>query len=335
MKRRTKPGLVREETVGYGGAVVIYRAPDGTVSLDVRLDNETIWLSQKQMAELFATERSVVTKHLRNIFQCKELDKGSVCANFAHTAPDGKTYQVAFFNLDAIISIGYRVNSKRGTQFRIWATQVLRDHILKGYSVNERRLKELRQSIRLIGQVLDRYDVSSDQAKALLRVVTDYEHALDILDDYDHQRIRRIKLTRTEAVGIEHSEAMALIAQMRIKFGGSALFGREKDDSLSSSLSAVLQTFDGKDVYPSLEEKAAHLLYFLVKNHSFVDGNKRIAAALFLWFMDKNRLLYQPDGVKRIADNALVAITLMVAESKPDQKDILTGVIANLIHGKT
>jgi prophage maintenance system killer protein len=332
--KRKKARMVREEAVGYGGAIVLYRAPDGTVSLDVRIEKETLWLSQKQMAELFATERSVVTKHLGNIFQSGELERAAVCANFAHTAPDGKTYGVDFFNLDAVISVGYRVNSKRGTQFRIWAPRVLRDHILKGYSVNERRLKELRQSLRLVGQVLDRYDVSSDQAKALLRVVTDYERALDILDDYDHQRTRPVRLTRGEAVGIEYAEAIAVIEQMRVKFGGSALFGREKDDSLRSSLSAVMQTFDGRDVYPSLEEKAAHLLYFLVKNHSFVDGNKRIAAALFLWFMEKNHLLYRADGSKRVADNALVAITLMVAESKADQKTILTTIIAHLIHEK-
>lgn len=166
-RKRKKAGMVRKETTGYGGTVVLYRAPDGTVSLDVRIEHDTIWLSQKQMAELFDTERSVITKHLRNIFRSGELERHSVCANFAHTALDGKTYQVGFFNLDAIISVGYRVNSKRGTQFRIWATQVLRDHILKGYSVNERRLKELRQSLKLVGQVLDRYDISSDQAKAL------------------------------------------------------------------------------------------------------------------------------------------------------------------------
>ncbi len=235
--------MVREETAGYGGEVVLYRAPDGTVSLDVRIEKETVWLSQKQMAELFATERSVITKHLRNIFQSGELARNSVSAKFAHTASDGKIYQVDFFNLDAVISVGYRVNSKRGTQFRIWATQVLRDHILKGYSVNERRLKELRQSIRLVGQVLDRYDVSSDQAKALLRVVTDYEQALDILDDYDHQRVRPLKLPRKEPVGIEYNEALRVIDRMRERFGGSDLFGREKDDSLRGSLSAVLQTF--------------------------------------------------------------------------------------------
>lgn len=324
--------MVREKAAGYGGAVVLYRAPDGKVSLDIKIEKETVWLSLNQMVDLFDRDKSVVSRHLHNIFENGELDRNSVVAFFATTAADGKTYRVEYFNLDAVISVGYRVNSKRGTQFRIWATQILRDHILKGYSVNERRLKELRQSLRLIGQVLDRRDVSSDQAKALLRVVTDYERALDILDDYDHQRVRTPKLPPTQAIGIEYDEALNLIDQMRERFGGSALFGREKDGSLRGSLGAVMQTFDGKDVYPSLEEKAASLLYFLVKNHSFVDGNKRIAAALFLWFMEKNRLLYGPDGVKLIADATLVAVTLMIAESNPDQKDILTRLVANLIH---
>jgi prophage maintenance system killer protein len=284
------------------------------------------------MAELFATERSVITKHLRNIFRSGELSRQAVSAKFAHTASDGKKYQVDFFNLDAIISVGYRVNSRRGTQFRMWATQILREHILKGYSVNERRLKELRQSIRLIGKVLDTHDMSSDQARALLHVVTDYERALDILDDYDHQRLYGRTLPYVEAVGIRYDEAVRIIDQMRRRFNASELFGREKDDSLRSSLAAIMQTFDGEDVYPGLEEKAAHLLYFLVKNHSFVDGNKRIAAALFLCFMEKNGRLYSADGGKRIADATLVAMTLLIAESDPLQKDILTRILANLLH---
>ena len=224
------------------------------------------------------------------------------------------------------------MNSKRGTQFRIWATRVLRDHLLQGYSVNERRLQELKQSLRVVGQVLDRYDLSSDQAQALLRVVTDYARALDILDDYDHQRVRLGAVRRGEARGIDYEEAIAIVAQLRTTYGGSELFGREKDASLRGSLGAVMQAFDGADVYPSLEEKAAHLLYFLVKNHSFVDGNKRIGAALFLWFMEKNGMLYRLDGAKRVADNALVAITLMIAESAPDQREILTRIIVELIN---
>ncbi|MCK9363199.1 MAG: virulence RhuM family protein [Syntrophales bacterium] len=316
------------------GAVVLYNNPDGTISLDVRLEKDTLWLNLNQIASLFDRDKSVISRHLRNVFSSQELVRDSVVAFFATTAADGKTYQVENFNLDAILSVGYRVNSKRGTQFRIWATQTLRDHILKGYSVNQRRLKELRQSLKLVGQVLDRYDVTSDQARALLHVVTDYSYALDLLDDYDHQRVSLARLKKAAAKGIDYQEALIVIEQLRCKFGGSELFGREKDGSLPGSLGAVMQTFDGRDLYPSLEEKAAHLLYFLVKNHSFVDGNKRIAAALFLWFMEKNGILYCADGSRHIADNALVAITLMIAESKPEEKDVLAKVVVNLITGR-
>jgi len=328
---KNKKLFLCEATAGYGGAIVLYRAADGSVALDVRIEKDTIWLNLNQMADLFQRDKSVISRHLRNIFSSRELDRDSVVAFFATTAADGKIYQVECFNLDAIISIGYRVNSKRGTQFRIWATQVLRAHILKGYSVNQRRLKELRQSLKLVEQVLDRYDLSSDQAKELLHVVIDYERALDLLDDYDHQRLRPAPRPAAHAVRLAYDEATALIDQMRARYGSSVLFGQEKDQSLQSSLNAVMQTFDGRDVYPSLEEKAAHLLYFLVKNHSFVDGNKRIAAALFLRFLEKNRLLYRPDGSKRIADATLVAVTLMIAESKAEQKEILTRVVVHLI----
>ena len=316
------------------GEIVIYEAPDGSTALDVRLAGETLWLTQAQMSELFLKERSVITKHLRNVFKEGELNRDSVCAFFAHTAADGKTYQVEYFNLDAILSVGYRVNSKRGTQFRVWATSVLRDHLLKGYSTNERRLNELRQSLRLVEQVLDQGEVTLDQATALLRVVTDYAYALDLLDDYDHQRVAARPTRPEQALGINYEEALEIVSQLRETFGASPLFGREKDDSLHSSLNAIMQTFDGQDVYPSLEEKAAHLLYFLVKNHSFVDGNKRIAAALFLWFMQKNALLRREDGTKRVADNALVAMTLLIAVSLPAEKHVIVALVVNMINSR-
>ncbi|MFA4947870.1 MAG: virulence protein RhuM/Fic/DOC family protein [Candidatus Krumholzibacteriia bacterium] len=331
--KRRKP-IMRESTSGHGGGeIVLYRAPGGAVRLDVRLEQETISLSLDQMAALFDRDKSVVSRHLKNVFVTKELERDSVVAFFATTAADGKTYQVEHYNLDAIISVGYRVNSKRGTQFRIWATRVLRDHILKGYSVNERRLKELRQSLKLVGKVLNGYDVTSDQTKALLHVVTDYSRALDLLDDYDHQRVTRTKGRIAPARGIDYDEAQRIINRLRTRFHAPDLFGREKDDSLQSSLAAVMQIFGAKDLYPSLEGKAAHLLYFLVKNHSFVDGNKRIAAALFLWFMEKNGLLYGKDGSKRVADNALVAITLMIAESDPAEKEAVVNLTMSLIGG--
>lgn len=323
--------------VGGRGEIVIYQEAQGQPGLEVRLAQDSLWLSLNQIAALFERDKSVISRHLRNVYATAELDRAATVAFFATVQNEGGRVverQVEHFNLDAILSVGYRVNSKRGTQFRIWATRVLRDHLLKGYSVNERRLQALKQSLRIVGQVLDRYDVSSDQAQALLRVVTDYARGLDILDDYDHQRVRPGSIRRGEARGIDYDEAIAIVAQLRKTFDGSELFGREKDASLRSSLAAVMQTFDGADVYPGLEEKAARLLYFLVKNHSFVDGNKRIGAALFLWFMEKNGILYRPDGGKRIADNALVAITLMIAESAADQREILTRIVVELINDR-
>ncbi len=313
------------------GEIVLYKAVNGEATLEVRLEQDTVWLSLNQIADLFRRDKSVISRHLRNVFKERELDRKSVVAFFATTAADGKSYQVEYFNLDAIISVGYRVNSKRGTQFRIWATKVLKDHIVKGYTANERRLKELRQSLQLVEHVLDRHDVTSDEAKALLHVVTDYAYALDLLDDYDHRRIPAVPVEKGRANPISYHEAQGIIGRLREKFGASDMFGREKDDSLHSSINAVMQTFDGKDVYPGFEEKAAHLLYFLVKNHSFIDGNKRIAAALFLWFMEKNGRLYLQDGAKRIADTTLVAITLLIAESAPREKDSIVRIVMNLI----
>lgn len=314
------------------GEILLYQTADGGPALDVRLKRETVWLTQAQMSGLFGRERSVITKHINNAFKEGELDRNSVCANFAHTADDGKTYSVQYFSLDAIISVGYRVKSIRGTQFRIWATKVLRQHLVQGYTVHERRLKELNQAVRLIADVAQRRPLSGDEATALLNVVGDYAYALEVLDDYDHQRVRLGEVSPGPVAALELDEARQVITRMGKRFSAAGLFGREKDDSLESSLAAVMQTFGGQEVYPSLEEKAAHLLYFLVKNHHFVDGNKRIAAALFLWFLEKNKALYRADGGKRIADNALVAMTLLIAESRPDEKDVLTRVVVNLIN---
>jgi len=319
------------------GEIILYQSPDGKAALDVRLEGETLWLSLNQLAGLFERDKSVISRHLNKIFKSGELEREATVAFFATVQDEGGRpveRKIEYFNLDAIISVGYRVNSRRGTQFRIWATNVLQEHILKGYSVNQRRLKELRQSIKLVGHVLDRYDVDSDQAKALLKVVADYSYALDLLDDYDYQRVNVTCVRKGKVKSVSYDEAMQIIGQLRNTFGASAIFGKEKDASLESSLQAIMQTAGGEDVYPSLEEKSAHLLYFLVKNHSFVDGNKRIAAALFLWFMEKNHALYNKDGTKRIADNALVAITLMTAESRPSEKDVMARLIVNLINSR-
>jgi prophage maintenance system killer protein len=318
--------------------IVIYQGEDGQTSIEVKIGNETVWLNQEQIAELFGRDRTVVTKHISNIFKENELDKESNVQNL-HIANSDKP--VAFYNLNVIISIGYRVKSARGTQFRIWAGKILKDYLLKGYSINEKRLKEqsqqldeLKQTIKLLGNVISNKDLTSDEATGLLKVVTDYTYALDVLDQYDHQVLEIHGTTSKELFQINYAQAMDAIKGLRDKFGGSSLFGNEKDDSFQGSLAAIYQTFGGQYLYPSVEEKAANLLYFVIKNHSFSDGNKRIAAFLFVWFLEKNHILYRPDGSKRIADNALVALTLMIAESKPDEKDIMIKVVVNLINLK-
>jgi prophage maintenance system killer protein len=313
------------------GEIVLYQDPDGTVELDIRLERESIWLSLNQMTALFERDKSVISRHLRNVFREGELERMAVVAFFATTAVDGKTYKVEYFNLDAVLSVGYRVNSKSGTQFRIWATRVLRDHLLKGYTVNERRLRDLNQAVRLIASVAYRQDLSGDEAKALLRVVGEYRFALDLLDDYDYQRVSAPLAGEKTVHPLSYPEALRIVEQLRERFGGSALFGRQKDEGLQSALGAVMQTFGGRDLYPSLEEKAAHLLYFLIKNHAFVDGNKRIGAALFLWFLEKNGAIRDRKGERRISDAALVAVTLLIAESKPAEKEIIVRIVTHLL----
>lgn len=316
------------------GEILLFETPGNGATLEVYLEQESVWLSLNQMASLFERDKSVISRHLRNVFSSGELNRKAVVAEYATTATDGKTYHVEYFNLDAIISVGYRVNSKRGTQFRIWATQVLKEHLVKGYTANDKRLKELRQSLTLVQKVIDRVDVTTEEARALLSVVTDYAYALDLLDDFDHRRTFMAYVQEKPAVGISYEEAVEIVRQLKEKFGGTEYFGREKDESLRGSLAAVMQTYAGRDLYPSLEAKAAHLLYFIVKNHSFVDGNKRIAAALFLWFLERNGMLYRGDGSKRIADNALVALTIMVAASDPAEKEEIVGLTVNLINRK-
>jgi prophage maintenance system killer protein len=336
-RRQQKNGAVSEPPAAYGpggGEVVFYRSRDGSVKLDVKLEKDTIWLSQKQMAVLFAKDSDTIGLHIRNAFKEKELDEQATTEDSSVVRQEGNRSvrrTVRLYNLDVIISVGYRVKSKRGTQFRIWATQVLRDHLLKGYSVNQRRLTELKQTIRLIASVAERRELSTDEATALLHVVGDYSRALDLLDDYDHQRLTALAHGRKTAHALDYDEALRIVGRLRERFGGSGLFGKEKDASLHSSLNAIMQTFDGRDLYPSLEEKAATLLYLLVKNHSFVDGNKRIAAALFLWFLEKNGALYGRDSKPRLSDAALVALTLMIAESDPLEKDIMVRLVAHLL----
>jgi len=314
------------------GKVVVYKN-----KVEVRLDHETVWLTQKHMADLFDTERSVITKHIGNIFKTRELHRNSVCAKFAHTASDGKIYKTQYYNLDMIISVGYRVNSKQGIQFRIWATNVLRKHLVDGYTLNEKRLArdvskytELQKAIALIKNVESLSDLSTE-TKGIIRVISDYTRALDILDDFDHQRLEVPKGIKKTKYILTYDKARAIINAVKEKFDDSDLVGQEKDNSFKSSIGAIYQTFGRKDVYPTIQEKAAQLLYFVVKNHSFVDGNKRIAAALFICFLDKCGILYRKNKSRIIDDSALVGLTLMIASSRPKEKDMMIRVILNLV----
>lgn len=321
------------------GEIILYKSLDGANQIDVKLEEETVWLTQKQMSQLFQTERSVITKHINNILKTKELQRNSVCAKFAHTAEDGKTYKSNFYDLDMIISVGYRVNSKRGTQFRIWANKVLKDYLVKGYALNEKRLKEqtnrikeLEKTLDIFSNVVETYQLKQDEFSGILKVVKDYTYALDILDRFDKNSLRISSTNNELSFKLSYESAKKVIRKMKEKFGGSTLFGKEKDKSFKGTIGAIYQTFGKKELYPSLEEKAAHLLYFTIKNHSFIDGNKRIAAALFLWFLEMNNYLYAKDGRKRIADNALVALCLLIAASDPKEKDIIVKVLVNLIN---
>jgi len=324
--------------------IVIYQTDNGQTVIDVRLENEMIWLTRQQIAMLFDRDYKTISKHINNALQ-EELAGSVVVAKFAtttqHGAMEGKTqtHDVEYFNLEVITSVGYRVKSQRGVQFRQWANKVLKDYLLKGYAVNEKirrsQIGELRQLVQMVGRTLQNQPLlKNDENQALFDIVVDYTYALDTLDDYDYQRLGVKETTQEEKFQATYDNAMQAIAALREKFGGSSLFGNEKDDSFKSSIGQIYQTFGGNDLYPSVEEKAAMLLYLVTKNHSFSDGNKRIAATLFLWFLNNNGILYREDGSKRIADNTLVALTLMIAESKPEEKDVMVKVVVNLINQK-
>ena len=314
--------------------ILIYQTDDGHTQIDVRLENDTVWLNTKQMSSLFDREESNIRRHILGVFKEGELvRKNNV--HFLHV--NGVKKPVPFYNLDVIISVGYRVKSKRGIDFRIWARGVLKDFLIKGYAVNERmrreQIAELRQLVSMLGRTIQNQPlISTDETNALFEVVTDYTYALDTLDNYDYQRLTISQTTQEERFHATYENAMEEIVKLRNRFGGSTLFGNEKDDSFKSSIGQIYQTFGGEELYPSVEEKAAMLLYLVTKNHSFSDGNKRIAATLFLWFLNENRILYRPDGSKRLPDNTLVALTLMIAESRPEEKDIMVKVVVNLIN---
>ena len=328
-KENGKTGVVESPN---RGEIVLYGAPDGSARLDVRLEQETVWLTQAQMVELFGRDQSVISRHLRNLFREGELPETGNMQKVHLASSDRPT---AFYSLEVTISVGYRVKSRRGTQFRIWATQVLRDHLLRGYTVNQLRLDELNQAVRLIASTVDRQDLSGDEARALLRVVGEYSFALDLLDDYDHQRLAVAPAGGQMVHALGTDEALRIVERLRERFGAGTLVGRLRGDGLDSAIGAVMQSFDGQDLYPSLEEKAAHLLYFLVKNHPFVDGNKRIGAALFLWFLEKNGALSGRDGERRVSDAALVALTLLMAESRPAERAVVVRIATHLLQERT
>lgn len=321
------------QAVKTQGEVLLYKSEKGEMSLQVQLQNDTVWLTQAQMAELFGKERSVISKHISNVFKEDELDRKSNVQKL-HIAFSDKP--IAVYSLDTIISVGYRVKSKQGTQFRIWANRVLKDYLIKGFSVQEKlksdQLANLKKTVGLLANVIQRKELTAAEATGLIQVVTDYAYALDILDRYDHQALGIEGVSEKQLFVITYEEAISAIQGLRSKFVGHSFFGNEKDDSFKSSINTIYQTFDGIELYPSIEEKAAHLLYFIIKNHSFTDGNKRIAALIFVWFLERNSTLYKPDGSKRLADNALVALTLMIAESSPTEKDVMVKVVVSLIN---
>ena len=322
--------------------IIIYQTEDGQTQVDVRMENDMIWLTRQQIAVLFERDYKTISKHINNALK-EELAGSVVVAKFANTTQHGaiegktQTHEIDYFNLEVITSVGYRVKSKRGVQFRQWANNVLKQYLIKGYAVNERMRKEqigeLRQLVGMLGRTIQNQPLlSNDETNALFEVVTDYAYALDTLDNYDYERLTINKTTKEEPFHATYENAMEAIDGLREKFGGSVLFGNEKDDSFKSSIGQIYQTFGGEELYPSVEEKAAMLLYLVTKNHSFSDGNKRIAATLFLWFLNNNNILYHPDGSKRIADSTLVALTLMIAESRTEEKDVMVKVVVNLIN---
>lgn len=308
-------------------SLIFYKSEDGNIQLNVKLEKDTVWLTQSQMSNLFGVDRTVIVRHIRNIYKSAELCEDATCAKNAQVQEEGgRTVRrtIPYYNLDMIISVGYRVNSKNATQFRIWATSILKQYLIKGYAINDQRLQQLGEVIRIMKRTQNELD-----AKQVLSVIENYSTALTLLDDYDHQCMKRPEGSKATYV-LSYEECRNLIDHMRFN-AGSDLFGHEKDDSFKGSIGNIYQSFGGEDVYPSLEEKAANLLYFVTKNHSFSDGNKRIAATVFLYFLDKNGILYDENGNKRIADYTLVALTIMIAESRTEEKEMMVSIIMNCI----
>jgi prophage maintenance system killer protein len=324
--------------------IKIFQTKDKRTEIQVIVQSESVWLSQKQMSELFEKDSDTIGLHLRNIYKSGELKEKATTEKYSVVQEEGHRKvkrTIKFYNLDAIISVGYKVNSKRGVQFRIWANQVIKEYLINGFAINEKKLKaqidnlnSLKETIHMLSKVAEQKRLTNEESEGLLKIVSDYAYALDVLNQYDYQSLKISDTSEGELYRVTYKEATHKITQLRKFYGDSLLFGKEKDDSFKSSISTIYQTFDKRDLYPSIEEKAANLLYLVTKNHSFVDGNKRIAAFLFLYFLEKNNLLFKENGEKRIPDNALVALTLMIAVSQPSEKETMIKVIVNLINKK-
>ena len=317
------------------GEIVIYTASDGTVQTEVRLRGETLWLTEQQLAGLFDRDRTVIGRHIKSVFRTGELDEESNVQKM-HIPHSDKP--VSLYSLDVILSVGYRVNSKRGTQFRIWANRILKDHLVKGYTLNQKLLQEktgqirkLRDSIALVERSILTQAQSLEEARNVIKILSDFAAGLELLDDYDHESLENTGRTKKAAVRISKHDFSSVIESMRSQFS-SDIFGRPKDSSFESSISQIYQSFSGSDLYPAIEHKAAVLLYLVVKNHSFTDGNKRIAAALFLYFLERNALLYRPDGQQIITNDGLAALTLLIAVSKPEEKDIMVKITMTILN---
>lgn len=305
---------------------------DQEVKLEVNLKDETVWLTQKQMAELFDKDRRTITRHIQNIYKDDELEENSVCSFFEHTAEDGKTYKVQYYNLDMIISIGYRVNSKRGILFRKWATNILKDYMIKGYAINQKRLEYLEKTVKLI-DIANRMDerLESKDAKEILKVIGEYSKALNLLDDYDHRTLKKVN-GNIDDRKIGYSSCIEIIRELRFN-EDSNLFAIERDRGLESIIRNLYQSFDGQDIYKSIEEKGANFLYLIVKNHVFIDGNKRIAATLFIYFLNFYGILYK-DNEQVIDNNTLTALTLLIAESNPKEKNVIIDLVMNFLNNE-
>lgn len=325
------------------GEVILYKTEDGQTELKVVLDHDTVWLTQSQLTNLFNQTKQNISLHINNIFKEAELDKNSVVKESLTTASDGKKYKNKLYNLDVIISVGYRVKSKRGTQFRIWATQTLKGHLVKGYTINEKRLqeqqekfKELYQTVEFLKTTLGTKNLTGNEAQGLLEIISTYTRSFVLLNQFDSNSLETAPSGKALTHEIKYEEALAAISQLKKKLiaegEASDLFGKQRENAFSGILNTVVQTFDGEYLYPGIEKQAAHLLYFVIKNHPFADGNKRIGAFLFVWFLHLNQHLLRKENEAKINDNALVALALLIAQSDPATKELMIKLVINLIN---